>query len=133
MIWLGTPAYVGEKLLLGADVSEPEVAVSVYCAPTTPAKVQFESVTIPAEAVNPVQPDSAPPEDFNVIDAVDDVTMLPAESSTFTTGWVVKAVPDTPATGWVVNTNWLAGPGPVGEKLLLGTEVNEPSDAVTVY
>ena len=73
-----------------------------------------------------------PPEDVKLIEAVDQVTTLPAESSTFTTGWTVKAAPDTPATGWVVKTNWLATPGPVGEKLLLGDDVRVPAVAVKV-
>jgi hypothetical protein len=28
-IWLGTPAYVGEKVELGVEVKEPDVAVRV--------------------------------------------------------------------------------------------------------
>jgi hypothetical protein len=39
------------------------------------------------------------------------VTTLPFESSTFTTGWVVKAVPSpTLPLGWVVNTSLEAVP-----------------------
>ena len=105
MIWVGTPAYVGEKLALGSEGRGPDGAGKVYGVNTTPAKVQFETVTTPAEAVRPEQAASVPPEDVNVITAVEDVTVLPAESSTLMTGWVVKAVPDTPATGEVVTTS----------------------------
>ena len=75
-IWLGTPAYVGEKLELGSEVRGPDFAVKVYGVNTTPAKVQFETVTTPADAVRPEQAASVPPEGVNVITAVDDVTML---------------------------------------------------------
>jgi hypothetical protein len=85
-IWLGTPAYVGEKLELGDEVREPDVAVRVYGVRTTPAKVQFETVTTPAEAVNPEHEARVPPEAVNVIELVDEVTTFPAESSTFTIG-----------------------------------------------
>jgi hypothetical protein len=51
--------------------------------------------------------------------AVDDVTTLPAESSNFTTGWLVKTDSDAPATGDDVTANCVAIPGPVGVKLAL--------------
>jgi hypothetical protein len=85
-IWLVTPAYVGEKLVLGFEVKGPDVAVKVYGVSTTPAKVQFETVTTPADAVRPEQAASVPPEGVNVITALDVVTTLPAESSTLTIG-----------------------------------------------
>jgi hypothetical protein len=94
--------------------------------------VQFDTVTTPADAVRPEHDASVPPEGVNEITAVDEVTMLPAESSTLTIGWDVNAVPDTPATGEVVKTSWLAGPGPVGVKLLLGADVSDPDVATTV-
>jgi hypothetical protein len=102
--------------------------------PTTPAKVQFDTFTTPAVAVKPVQEEKVPVRFVvvRVIEAVDEVTTLPAESSTFTTGWTVNAAPDTPATGWVVKTNLLATPGPVGEKLALGNDVRVPAVAVKV-
>lgn len=96
---------MGEKLELGSEVREPDAAVKVYGVKTTPAKVQFETVTTPADDVRPEQAASVPPEGVNVITAVDDVTTLPAESSTLTIGWVVNAVPDTPATGEVAKTS----------------------------
>jgi hypothetical protein len=130
--WLATPGPVGKILLLGNDVNVPDVAVKVYGVPTTPAKVQFDTFTTPAAAVKPVQDDKVPPEDVRLIEAVDEVTTLPAESSTFTTGCAVRAAPDAPAAGWVVKTNWLATPGPVGEKLPLGDDVKVPDVAVKV-
>jgi hypothetical protein len=105
MIWLGTPAYVGEKLALVVEVREPDAAVRVYGVNTTPAKVQFETVTMPLDAVRPEQAASVPSEGVNVITAWDDVTMFPAESSTLTIGWVANAAPDTPATGEVVKSS----------------------------
>jgi hypothetical protein len=55
------------------------------------------------------------------------VTTLPPVSSTTTTGSVVKGEPAAAATGSTpgdgANTNWLAGPGPVGEKVLLTGDV----------
>src|SRR5271169_1241664 len=38
------------------------------------------------------------------------VTVLPLASSTVTTGSVESKAPGAPATGWVLNTSWLAGP-----------------------
>jgi hypothetical protein len=95
--------------------------------------VQFETVTTPAEAVRPEHPASVPPDGVSEITALDVDTTLPAESSMLTVGCVVKAVPDTPATGDVVKTSCVAGPGPVGEKLLLGAEVSDPDVATIVY
>jgi hypothetical protein len=67
--------------------------------------VQFDTFTTPAAAVKPVQDERMPPVGLRMIEAVDDVTTLPAESSTFTTGWTVRAAPDAPAMGWVVKTS----------------------------
>ena len=131
-IVMTTPAADGERFPLVAFVSTPEAAVNVYCVPTRPPNVQFDTLTTPAAAVNPVQDASVPPEAVKLIEAVDDVTTLPAESSTFTTGCVVSAVPAGPATGWVVKANWLAAPGPVGENEVLGKEVKPPAVAVNV-
>jgi hypothetical protein len=59
---------------------------------------------------------------LRVIEEEYPVTMLPAESVTVTTGWVVKAVLRfefaTPE-GWVVKVRLAAVPGPVGEIELL--------------
>ncbi|HEY5304054.1 MAG TPA: hypothetical protein VIJ86_08355, partial [Acidimicrobiales bacterium] len=78
--------------------------------PTVPAKVQFATCTTPETALSPVQEANVPPEALRpiVVDAL--VTTLPAESSTFTTGWVEKAPPETSDIGCVVKTSWLAEP-----------------------
>ena len=94
-----TPAWEGERLPLTADVSTPDAAVNVYCVPTRPPNVQFDTLTTPAAAVSPVHNESVPPDAVKLIEAVEDVTTLPAESSTFTMGCVVSAVPAGPATG----------------------------------
>ena len=44
------------------------------------------------------------------MEADEPVTTLPPESSTLTTGWVLNAAPEAPATGWVVKTSWVAAP-----------------------
>src|ERR1700722_3972770 len=71
------------------------------------------------------------------VDPVPEVTTLPWASSTLITGWVLKAAPEAPATGWVEKTSWVAAPAPEGEKLALLTEpplrVRELSVAVKVY
>ena len=73
--------------------------------PTSPAKVQFATFTTPEVAVSPVQAANVPPEAIRVIVVEALATTLPAESSTFTTGWVVKTAPEAPEAGWVVKTS----------------------------
>jgi hypothetical protein len=132
--WKGVPAPVGVNELLGSDARVPDVAVIVYEVPTTPPKAQLATFTTPAVAVNPVHDVRLPVEGegASVIEAVDEVTTLPAESSIFTIGWTVIGEPESPATGCKVKTSWLGAPGPVGENVLLGKDVSESAAAVAV-
>ena len=70
------------------------------------------NVATPATAVAVVVPESVPlPEAFETVTtAVDVVMVLPPESVTLTTGWVVKADPLTAPAGWVVIAAALAAP-----------------------
>jgi len=88
---------------------------------------------MPADAVIPVHDATTPlPDEVRTMEAVEEETMLPAESSTFTAGCVVRGDCDAPATGSVVNTSCVAGPGPVGLKEVLGNDVTPPPEAVNV-
>src|ERR1700688_4488413 len=60
-----------------------------------------------------------------------DVTVLPAASSTVTTGCVVDATPPVEAFGEVVNTSFVA-PAAVMLTLLLVAGINSPSTACKV-
>jgi hypothetical protein len=61
------------------------------------------------------------------------VMTLPPESSTATTGPVVKALPEINGdSGSLVNTSWVGTPGTVGVKLVLIAET-PASVAVIVY
>ena len=100
--------------------------------PTRPAKVQFATFTTPEEAVKPEQEASVPPDAERVMVVVALVTTLPAASSTFTTGWVVSAVPDVPDPGWVVKTNLVAVPKVEGEKVELVAAVRPLAEALKV-
>ena len=64
---------------------------------------------MPATAVRFEHDANAPPEDVRVIVAVEVVTTLLLASSIFTTGCVESTAPDTPATGCVVKTTFVAG------------------------
>ena len=70
------------------------------------------NVAIPATAVAVVVPESVPlPEAFEAVTtAVDVVMVLPPESVTLTTGWVVKAASFTAPAGCVVIIALLATP-----------------------
>ena len=53
---------------------------------------------------------SAPDEGVSEMEADEEVTTLPPESSTWTTGWALKATPLVELPGDVVNTSWVAAP-----------------------
>ena len=53
---------------------------------------------------------SAPDEGVSEMEADEEVTTLPPESSTSTTGWALKATPLVELPGDVVNTSWVAAP-----------------------
>ena len=53
---------------------------------------------------------SAPDEGVSVMEADELVTRLPPESSTWTTGWALKATPLVELPGDVVKFNWVADP-----------------------
>jgi hypothetical protein len=102
---------VGVKLLLGNEVSDPDVATIVYGVPTTPAKAQFATVMTPDwgtravhELIVPLEGTAA----LKAIGVVAAVTTLLDESSIVSTGSMANTDPESPATGWVVNNNWVA-------------------------
>ena len=99
------------KLLLGAEVSDPDVATIVYGVPTTPAKMQLATVMTPDWGTRLVQELIVPPEGtagLKAIGVVAAVTTRLEESSTVRTGWMASIDPESPATGCVVNNNWVA-------------------------
>jgi hypothetical protein len=102
---------VGVKLLLGAEVSDPDVATIVYGVPTTPAKAQLATLMTPDWGTRLVQALIVPLEGttgLKAIGVVAAVTTLLVESSTVSTGSMANTDPELPATGCVVNNNWVA-------------------------
>ena len=80
---------------------------------TVPARVRFVKVATPLIAASPVAwlpPMVLVPEDVTVIKALLVVTMLPATSSTFTTGAVVRRAALAPPTGCVMIASLLPAP-----------------------
>jgi hypothetical protein len=99
------------KLLLGAEVSDPDVATIVYGVPTTPAKMQLATVMTPDWGTRLVQELIVPLEGtagLKAIGVVAAVTTSLEESSTVSTGWKASIDPESPATGCVENNNWVA-------------------------
>ena len=98
---------VKDCVVQGADVSVPDAfdADIVYGVPTTPANVQPDALMTPAAADVPRHEARVPPDVVSVTETVDDVTTLPAESSTLMTGWVLKGEPEALAIGYVVKTS----------------------------
>ena len=76
-----------------------------------PAREHPAKVATPLEALSGlvVQP-SAPDEGVSEMEALEEVTTLPPESSTLTTGWALKATPLVELPGEVVKTSWVADP-----------------------
>ena len=76
-----------------------------------PVSAQPAKVATPLDALSGlvVQP-GCPTSGVSEIDADELVTTLPPESSTLTTGWVLKATPLVELPGEVVNTSWVAEP-----------------------
>jgi hypothetical protein len=85
---------------------KPELAVPVI---SHPAKVAtpLEAVTGFVAQFNVPVPEARD----RVTEADEEVTTLPPESSTWTTGWALKVTPLVELPGDVVNTNWVAEPG----------------------
>jgi hypothetical protein len=98
--------------------------------PADPEKVQFVTLTTPETALRPEHEASVPPEAISVIVVEALVTMLPAESSIFTTGWVESVAPEAPATGCVVKTSLAALPKLEGVKFTLVAVVRALAMAV---
>jgi hypothetical protein len=102
---------VGVKLLLGAEVSDPSVATIEYGVPTRPAKVQLATEMTPDWGTIEVHELQVPLEGtaaLNAIGAVAAVTARLEESSTVRTGSIANTEPESPATGSVVKSNWVA-------------------------
>ena len=80
--------------------------------PAVPVIVQPANVARPLVVVGVLQPVRVPvPEAMaRATEAVELVTVLPEESSTVTTGWVVNAVLFTAPKGWVVTMSFVAAP-----------------------
>src|ERR1700734_4008724 len=84
--------------------------------PFTPLRARLEKVAAPDEKVPEVPPAAMEPPAPEAIDALavpelSEVTTLPPESSTLTTGWVARAAPELAvAEGSVVITSWVAAP-----------------------
>ena len=84
--------------------------------PFTPLRARPEKVATPLEKVPEVPPAAMEPPAPEAIDApavpeLTEVTTLPPESSTLTTGWVARAAPELAVLeGWVVMTSWVAAP-----------------------
>ena len=117
---------------LEVALREPDVAFSVN-EPAVPDRVQEVKEATPEEN-DAVQLVSVPPvpELMAIVMAVEyDVTTLPDESSTFTTGVVDMTVALMAPDGWVVKTNCDAAPG-VNVTALVVSDVKDPSVAVRV-
>ena len=56
--------------------------------------MRFVNVAIPATALTVVVPPNVPPEAVTVTEAVEVVIVFPAASTTRTTGWVPKRLPE---------------------------------------
>jgi hypothetical protein len=100
--------------------------------PTRPAKVQFATFTTPETALSPEHEASVPPEAVSVIVVEALVTTLPAESSTFMTGWVERIAPEVAEAGWMRKTSLVALPGLEGEKFELVAEMKPLALALRV-
>jgi hypothetical protein len=117
---------------LEVALREPDVAFSVN-EPAVPDRVQEVKEATPEEN-DAVQLVSVPPvpELMAIVMAVEyDVTTLPDESSTVTTGVVDMTVALIAPDGWVVKTNCDAAPG-VNVTALVVADVKDPSVAVRV-
>jgi hypothetical protein len=89
-------------------------------------KRQFCTLTTPLTGTKPVHRQIVPPDGtgaWKEIGAVVDVTTLLEESSTVRTGWTVKAEPDAPATGDLVNSSCDGAPVILKLALVAGTRV----------
>ena len=94
---------------------------------TKPVSVTPLKVATPLLALTVVVPPSVPPVPdwiVTVTDADELVTVLPAESRSVTTGWVVSGASEAPATGAVVRANAVAAPGPLGRIFPLSTVID---------
>ena len=83
--------------------------------PFTPLRARPEKVATPEEKVPEVPPAAMEPPAPEIValavPELTEVTTLPAESSTLTTGWVPRAAPEFAVLeGWVVMTSWVALP-----------------------
>jgi hypothetical protein len=94
--------------------------------------VQPVTFTTPELALSPAHEANVPPEALRAIVVEALVTTLPAESSTFTTGWVERVTPEAPETGWVVKTSLVAAPKVEGEKFELVAVVRPVALALRV-
>ena len=105
--------------------------------PFTPLRFRPEKVAAPEEKVPEVPPAAMEPLAPEAMDALAvpvliEVTTLPPESSTLTTGWVARAAPEFAVLeGWVVMASWVAAP--VDTVMVLDTAVvSPPSENVKV-
>src|ERR1700728_837584 len=105
---------VMEKAPEVAMVSPVEMALRLKPEPAVPVISHPAKVATPAVVVNGlvVHPPRVPAPEARpkVIEALGEVTTLPPESSTLTTGWALKATPLVELPGEVVNTSWVADP-----------------------
>ena len=105
--------------------------------PFTPLRARPEKVATPLEKVPEVPPTAMePPAPLWIValavPELSEVTTLPPESSTWTTGWVARAAPlASVVLGSVAMTSWVAAP--VETVMVLDTVVvSAPSENVRV-
>ena len=105
--------------------------------PFTPLRARPEKVATPEEKVPEVPPAAMEPPEPEAMDALavpvlTEVTTLPPESSTLTTGWVARAAPEFAVLeGSAVMTSWVAVP--VETVMVFDTAVvSPPSENVKV-
>ena len=104
---------VMEKVPEVAVVSPVLVALRLKPEPAVPVISHPAKVAMPLEAVTGlvVQASVPVPEARDrETEADEEVTTLPPESSTSTTGWALNATPLVELPGEVVNTSWVAAP-----------------------
>jgi len=104
--------------------------------PLTPLRARPEKVATPLEKAPEVPPAAMEPPAPEIValavPELTEVTTLPPESSTLTTGWVARAAPELAVLeGWVVMTSWVADP--VDTVMVFDTVVvRAPSENVKV-
>src|ERR1700722_5975760 len=108
--WVADPV-ASAKVFEVSPLSPVAAALREKLGPAVPAREHPAKGATPPEALSVLLVQvSAPDEGVRVMEADELVTRLPPESSTWTTGWVLKATPLVELPGDVVKFSWMADP-----------------------